>query len=87
MSDSTEDQTLDTCGCCGTDASTPRIHNRPGLPSISYRLRTHTTSLAAMKARLAGPDLIYPRPRGERHYLLTTEHVLAEARKVLAYEP
>jgi len=26
-------------------------------------------------------------PRGERHYLLSLEHVLAEARKVLSYEP
>ncbi|MGA2977210.1 MAG: alpha-ketoacid dehydrogenase subunit beta [Spirochaetia bacterium] len=43
--------------------------------------------LEAPPARLAGPDAIYPMPRGERHYLLTVEHVLAEARKVLSYEP
>jgi pyruvate dehydrogenase E1 component beta subunit len=43
--------------------------------------------LKAPPARLAGPDTIYPMPRGERHYLITTEHVLAEARKVLTYEP
>ena len=43
--------------------------------------------LEAPPSRLTGPDTIYPMPRGERHYLLTTEHVLAEARKVLTYEP
>jgi pyruvate dehydrogenase E1 component beta subunit len=43
--------------------------------------------LEAPPVRLAGPNVIYPMPRGERHYLLTVEHVLAEARKVLSYEP
>jgi pyruvate dehydrogenase E1 component beta subunit len=43
--------------------------------------------LEAPPTRVAGPDTIYPMPRGERHYLLTTDHVVAEARKVLAYEP
>jgi pyruvate dehydrogenase E1 component beta subunit len=43
--------------------------------------------LEAPPARLTGPDVIYPMPRGERHYLLTAERVLAEARKVLSYEP
>ena len=43
--------------------------------------------LEAPPARLTGPDVIYPMPRGERHYLLTAEQVLAEARKVLSYEP
>jgi pyruvate dehydrogenase E1 component beta subunit len=43
--------------------------------------------LEAPPARLTGPDTIYPMPRGERHYLLTTDHVLAEARRVLDYEP
>jgi pyruvate dehydrogenase E1 component beta subunit len=43
--------------------------------------------LEAPPARLAGPDTIYPMPRGERHYLLSADQVLAEARKVLSYEP
>ncbi len=43
--------------------------------------------LEAPPARLTGPDTVYPMPRGEKHYLLTTDHILAEARKVLAYEP
>jgi pyruvate dehydrogenase E1 component beta subunit len=43
--------------------------------------------LEAPPARLTGPDVIYPMPRGERHYLLGTDHVLAEARRVLDYEP
>jgi pyruvate dehydrogenase E1 component beta subunit len=43
--------------------------------------------LEAPPVRLAGPHVVYPMPRGERHYLLTVEHILAEARKVLSYEP
>ena len=43
--------------------------------------------LEAPPARLAGPDVIYPMPRGEKHYLITAEHVMAEARKVMSYEP
>jgi pyruvate dehydrogenase E1 component beta subunit len=43
--------------------------------------------LEAPPARLTGPDVIYPMPRGERHYLLSTDNVLAEARRVLDYEP
>jgi pyruvate dehydrogenase E1 component beta subunit len=43
--------------------------------------------LEAPPARLAGPDVIYPMPRGERHYLISAEQVMAEARKVMTYEP
>jgi pyruvate dehydrogenase E1 component beta subunit len=43
--------------------------------------------LEAPPARLAGPDVIYPMPRGERHYLISAEHIMAEARKVMTYEP
>ncbi len=47
---------LDGCGCCdGTDARTPlRVHNRPGLAAVAYRVGTHATflqtSLAALSA-------------------------------------
>lgn len=47
---------LDGCGCCaGTDARTPlRVHNRPGLDAVAYRVGTHATflqtSLAALSA-------------------------------------
>ncbi len=43
--------------------------------------------LEAPPARLAGPDVIFPMPRGERHYLIGAEQVAAEARKVMSYEP
>jgi len=43
--------------------------------------------LEAPPARLAGPDVIFPMPRGERHYLISAEQVAAEARKVMSYEP
>jgi len=44
-------------------------------------------SLVAPPSRLTGPDVIVPLPRGERHYLISAEQVIAEARKVLCYEP
>lgn len=42
------------CGCCaGTATLTPApIHNRPGLVALEYRVGTHGTFLASMKARL-----------------------------------
>jgi hypothetical protein len=53
------------CGCCvGVQQLTPANEcNRPGLPSISYRVGTHGQFLSTMKARLStmmvdgvGPD-------------------------------
>ncbi|MBB4634907.1 putative baseplate assembly protein [Longimicrobium terrae] len=43
------------CGCCGgTGAQTPlRIHNRPGLPALHYRVGTHSTFSASMRAGLS----------------------------------
>jgi len=66
MSDSAQTPKLDTCGCCEAGAPTPVIYNRPGLPALSYRLRTHATSLAAMKARLSGQYLEIPAGRAGR---------------------
>lgn len=45
----------ETCGCCaGTEKLTPaRTENRPGLDSLVYRVGTHATFLATMKARLS----------------------------------
>jgi pyruvate dehydrogenase E1 component beta subunit len=43
--------------------------------------------LEAPPSRLAGSDVIFPMPRGERHYLISAEQVMAEARKVMTYEP
>ena len=44
-------------------------------------------ALEAPPARLTGPDVIVPLPRGEKHYLISAQQVVAEARKVLSYEP
>jgi len=68
------------------------VHEGPRSFGVAAELVTSVLEhafdlLEAPPARLAGPDSIYPMPRGERHYLMTTENVLAEARKVLAYEP
>ena len=43
-----------TCGCCnGIEAITPvSTANRPGLPSLHYRVGTHGSFLETMKARL-----------------------------------
>jgi predicted phage baseplate assembly protein len=51
-----------TCGCCaGIEPVTPQpTANRPGLDALAYRVGTHATFLATMKARLSnicvGPE-------------------------------
>jgi hypothetical protein len=47
---------LDTCGCCEAGVPAPRIHNRPGLPELAYRLGRHPEFLGRMLARL--PELL-----------------------------
>ncbi|MCP3804187.1 putative baseplate assembly protein [Allokutzneria sp. A3M-2-11 16] len=43
-----------SCGCQGVEVSTPqRIHNRPGLGALRYRVGAHGTFLDTMLARLA----------------------------------
>ena len=46
------------CGCCdGVERLTPdQTANRPGLPALSYRVRTHATFLETMLARLSSSD-------------------------------
>jgi Baseplate J-like protein len=53
-----------SCGCCeGTQTLTPAtIYNRPGLPTLSYRVGTHGQFLESMKARLSSSD--YPALEG-----------------------
>jgi predicted phage baseplate assembly protein len=52
----------ETCGCCaGIEPVTPQpTANRPGLDALAYRVGTHATFLATMKARLSnicvGPE-------------------------------
>lgn len=45
---------LKTCGCREGDgqALEPRLHNRPGLPALAYRIATHATFLQRMLALL-----------------------------------
>ena len=52
------------CGCCeGTEPLTPLpTANRPGLPTLSYRVGTHATFLETMKSRLSSRD--YPQLAG-----------------------
>jgi len=47
------------CGCCeGTQVATPAtLFNRPGLDSLAWRVGTHASFLASMKARLASTVL------------------------------
>jgi len=44
-------------------------------------------SLQAPPARLTGPETFIPLARGEHHYLIRSEHIVAEAEKVMSYEP
>jgi predicted phage baseplate assembly protein len=53
MSDPVQTDTPDICGSCEASAPLPVIYNRPGLPALSYRLHTHGTAFAAMKASLS----------------------------------
>jgi len=43
-------------------------------------------TLQAPPARLTGPDVIVPLPRGERHYLISAHQIITEAKRVLSYE-
>jgi pyruvate dehydrogenase E1 component beta subunit len=68
------------------------VHEGPRSFGVASELLSTVTEqafdvLQAPPARLTGPDTIYPMPRGERHYLLTAAHIIAEARRVLTYEP
>jgi hypothetical protein len=56
-----------TCGCCeGTGKFTPAdTANRPGLSALQYRVGTHGTFLAAMKARLATMTVDAPGADGQ----------------------
>ncbi len=44
---------LDTCGCCETVEGVKEHYNRPGLPSIDYRIGTHSTFLRRMLSSLS----------------------------------
>jgi pyruvate dehydrogenase E1 component beta subunit len=43
--------------------------------------------LEAPPTRLSGADTIFPLPRGERHYLISTERIVAAAVQLAAYRP
>jgi baseplate J-like protein len=47
---------FDTCGCCADHPFRPAVANRPGLPSLAYRIGTHATFLNRMLARLSALD-------------------------------
>lgn len=46
------DTELDICGCCESGVPAGEIANRPGLPSLAYRIGRHPEFLARMVARL-----------------------------------
>jgi hypothetical protein len=57
MSDATENQPLNTCGCCKTGEDEPAHENRPGLSTLNYRLGTHGTILRRMLTRLSRQEI------------------------------
>ena len=59
MSSSDMQKVLNDCGCCeGQTVSTPqRIENRPGLPTISYRVGDYHRFKDSMLARLSSSEL------------------------------
>ncbi len=56
-----QDQTLDPCGCCeGITALTPQpLTNRPGLSALVYRVGTHGSFKATMKAALSARKTLH----------------------------
>jgi hypothetical protein len=66
-----------TCGCCeGVEKLTPMpTANRPGLPSLSYRVGFYATFLETMLARLSNLSLEEPRDKP------ATDDVLHEPQK------
>lgn len=52
MTASADKPKLDACGCCQKELPIPRIENRPGQPALSYRIGTHASFLARMRALL-----------------------------------
>ena len=52
MNAGAEKTRLDTCGCCRAEVPGPAIDNPPGLPSLSYRIGTHSELLRRLVARL-----------------------------------
>jgi predicted phage baseplate assembly protein len=43
---------LDSCGCCEAEIPRPALFNRPGLPTLAYRIGVHGAFLRRMLARL-----------------------------------
>jgi hypothetical protein len=39
---------LDACGCCDAALPRPELYNRPGLPTLAYRIAIHPTALRRM---------------------------------------
>jgi hypothetical protein len=48
---------LEACGCCAEQPFHPAVANRPGLPSLAYRIGIHATFLDRMLARLSSLEL------------------------------
>jgi hypothetical protein len=44
----TEIPQLDACGCCDVAIPQPELYNRPGLPTLAYRIAIHPTALRRM---------------------------------------
>jgi predicted phage baseplate assembly protein len=57
---------LDPCGCCEVDLPQPEVFNRPGLPTLAYRIGTHPTFLRRALARLPSQSVPSDGPDGAR---------------------
>ncbi len=78
----------ETCGCCEPAASpTPlRIHNRPGLTSVAYRIGTFSAFRQAMLQAIAGtPELTHLRTRLSDDYAITLLELWAIVADILTF--
>lgn len=65
------------------------VHEGPrtcgvGAEIITSAMEDCFYSLQAAPVRLTGADTIFPLPRAEHHYMITTEHITTTAKKLLA---
>src|SRR5215216_908011 len=66
----TETPQLDACGCCDAALPRPELYNRPGLPTLAYRIDIHPTALRRMLNAL--PTQPVPPDDPENHRPLKT---------------
>jgi hypothetical protein len=90
MSCSCQDTGANLCGCCAgvTDATPATISNRPGLPTIQYRVGRYATFIETMQAALSSsnaPALTGLRTRSPQDFSLALVDAWSEVLDILTF--